>query len=112
MRVSWKLLTSARASLRLAMVFLPLILTVAGASQQLLGQAPLVRGSIDETNRITLSGNVHPLTKVAADLGAVDDSFAVDRLYLILGRHEPQEQALAQFCRTPTRRERRAITSG
>ena len=97
MRVHWNLLTSARASVRLAIVFLPLIIIVTAAPQRMMGQTALVRGVVDDSNRVTLSGNVHPLAKAANDLGPVEDSFAVDRLYLVLGRSSQQEQALAQF---------------
>jgi hypothetical protein len=58
---------------------------------------PLVRGEVNDTQRITLRGNVHPLAQTGLDEGRVEDSFAVDRLYLLLQRTPAQEQALAQF---------------
>jgi trimeric autotransporter adhesin len=63
------------------------------------GQAaePLVKGLVEDSNRLTLAGNLHPLARPENDLGPVQDSFAVDRLYLILKRSNAQEQALGQF---------------
>ena len=64
---------------------------------------PLVREALDETVRATLRGNVHPLARRLAhtsnDLGPVDDSFAFDRMELVLKRSVAQEQALDQFLR-------------
>jgi trimeric autotransporter adhesin len=58
---------------------------------------PLVRELVDDSDRVTLSGNVHPMAQAKYDLGAVDDSFAAARLYLVLKRTPEQEQALRQF---------------
>ena len=58
---------------------------------------PLVREAVNESARVTLSGNVHPLTGALPDLGRVEGSFAADRLYLLLKRSPDQEQALKQF---------------
>jgi len=64
---------------------------------------PLMQGVLDEADRAALRGNVHPLatrlTHTANDLGAVDDSFAIDRMELILKRSAAQERALDQFLR-------------
>jgi trimeric autotransporter adhesin len=64
---------------------------------------PLVREVLDEAVRTTLPGNVHPLARQLAhtvnDLGAVEDSFAFERLELVLKRSVAQEQALDQFLR-------------
>lgn len=76
---------------------------IAPASQAQENAKSLVRGAADETDRVTLRGNVHPLAKrlsrTANDLGLVDESFAFDRLELILKRSAAQEQALDQFLR-------------
>jgi trimeric autotransporter adhesin len=61
--------------------------------------APLIAGPVNEAERVTLSGNVHPLARAKYDLGRVEDSFAAGRLYLILKRPNQQEQALEQFLR-------------
>ncbi len=71
---------------------------------------PLVRGPVDNADRVTLAGTVDPLIRgfgrplsadpeaeLVRDLGPVDDSFAVDRLYLILGRSAAQERALGAY---------------
>jgi hypothetical protein len=97
MRVPWKLLSSAQASAGLAIAFLTVITTVGFTPTTATAQTPLVRGVVDDANRVTLAGNVHPLAKAANDLGVVDDSFAADRLLLVLKRSSQQEQALKQF---------------
>jgi hypothetical protein len=58
---------------------------------------PLVRGAVDEANRVTLHGNVHPLAQAKYDRGVVDDGFAADRLQLQLKRSAQQERDLEQF---------------
>jgi subtilase family serine protease len=58
---------------------------------------PLVTEPVNEAERVTLGGNVHPLASAKYDLGRVEDSFAAGRLYLILKRSNEQEQALEQF---------------
>ena len=58
---------------------------------------PLVQGVVDDASRVTLAGNVHPLARTRFDVGRVEDSFAVDRLYLILKRSPEQERSLGQF---------------
>lgn len=70
------------------------------------GQAatPLTAGSssvpsritqrIDETNRITLRGNTHPLARPQFDQGAVADSQPIHRMLLLLQRSSGQETAL------------------
>jgi len=80
------------------MALLALMTPVAQA--QLVGESetqPLVRDMIDDASRVTLSGNVHPLAQPRFDAGRVEDSFAVDRLYLLLKRTPQQERALGQF---------------
>jgi trimeric autotransporter adhesin len=70
------------------------------AAPQAAGLAqPLVKGSVDDAARVTLVGNVHPLTRFENDLGAVDGTFPVNRLILILKRSDEQERALGQFLR-------------
>lgn len=63
----------------------------------------LLRGAANDAELVTLRGNVHPLVKRLAgtksDLGAVDASFAADRLQLVLNRSAAQQQALDSFLR-------------
>jgi hypothetical protein len=49
---------------------------------------------IDETNRITLRGNTHPLARPQFDQGAVADSQPISRMLLLLQRSPAQESAL------------------
>ena len=58
---------------------------------------PLVRGAVDDAVRVTLAGNVHPMAQAKYDRGRVEDSFAADRLTLILKRPNEREQALGQY---------------
>ncbi len=49
---------------------------------------------VDETNRITLRGNTHPLARPQFDQGAVADSQPIRRMLLLLQRSSDQETAL------------------
>ncbi|MGA8220357.1 MAG: Ig-like domain repeat protein [Candidatus Acidiferrales bacterium] len=57
----------------------------------------LVTRAIDESNEVTLRGTVHPLAQARFDQGAVSDSFAANRMLLILNRPPEREAALRQF---------------
>jgi len=65
--------------------------------------SPLLQNPVDESNRLTLRGNVHPLAQRLAqtenDLGPVDSTLPLDRMELLLKRSPAREQALAQFLR-------------
>lgn len=77
-----------------------LTLLAALASRPALAQSqPAVRIAqpIDDSRRVTLKGNVHPLAQARYDRGAVPDSFPADRLLLLLQRSPEQEAALHQF---------------
>jgi subtilase family serine protease len=58
---------------------------------------PLVTEAIDEAQVAVLHGNVHPLAQARYDQGAVPDSFAAERLLLLLNRPAERETALQQF---------------
>jgi hypothetical protein len=58
---------------------------------------PLVTQTIDESQVVRLSGSVHPLAQARYDRGAVADSFAAERVLLLLGRPAEREAALQQF---------------
>ncbi len=49
---------------------------------------------IDDTQLITLTGNVHPMAEIASDLGPVEDSFPLDHLQLVLKRSPERDAAL------------------
>jgi pro-kumamolisin-like protein/chitobiase/beta-hexosaminidase-like protein/Big-like domain-containing protein len=102
MPVDGGLLSVARALSALAIVCLAI---KAGAAErqvpgQIAAQAQtLVAGIVDESDRVTLAGNLPLVARAGIDLGRVEDSFPVSRIYLILKRSNPQEQALEQFLR-------------
>ncbi len=52
---------------------------------------------IDDTNRVALPGNVHPMAQARFDQGAAPASLATGRIMLILGRSATQQQALTQY---------------
>jgi Pro-kumamolisin, activation domain/Bacterial Ig-like domain (group 3) len=64
-------------------------------------QAPrvpaLVTQTVDEGNRFTLRGNIHPMARAAFDRGAVPDSQPATRMSLVLRRSDEQEAALRQL---------------
>src|ERR1700730_16718052 len=64
-------------------------------------QAPRVPARItqivDEGNRTTLRGNVHPMARAAFDRGAVPDAQPATRMSLLLHRSDDQEAALRQL---------------
>lgn len=53
--------------------------------------------AIDETNLVTLKGNVHPLVPTALDQGPVSDAMPATRMLLLLQRSSAQETALRQL---------------
>ena len=64
-------------------------------------QAPFVPAritkAIDEAQRITLKGSVHPLARPEFDQGAVSDATAMNRMMLLMQRSPRQEAALRQL---------------
>jgi Pro-kumamolisin, activation domain/Bacterial Ig-like domain (group 3) len=50
--------------------------------------------AVNDANRVTLHGNVHPLARVEFDRGAVVDSQPMNRMLLLLKRSDGQEAAL------------------
>jgi hypothetical protein len=53
--------------------------------------------AIDDQQRVTLKGNVHPLAQARFDQGVVADSFPAERMLMLLQRSPEQEAALRQF---------------
>ncbi len=53
--------------------------------------------AIDETELVTLKGNVHPLARPEFDRGVVSDSMPMNRMLLVLKRSMDQESALTQL---------------
>jgi Pro-kumamolisin, activation domain/Bacterial Ig-like domain (group 3) len=56
-----------------------------------------VVGPVDNTKRITLSGNVHPLARAEFDRGPVDSTLAMTRVLLLLKRGDDQDAALQGY---------------
>ena len=62
------------------------------------GQTPaLVVAPVNNAERVTLSGNVHPLARAEFDRGAADSSLPMNRILLLLKRSDAQEAALQTY---------------
>jgi subtilase family serine protease len=59
--------------------------------------APRVLEPVDNSRRITLTGNVHPLARAEFDRGTVTASQPMNRILLLLKRSDAQEAALETF---------------
>ncbi len=58
---------------------------------------PRVMSAVDDTQRVTLKGNVHPLARAEFDQGPVSDGTPATRMLLVLQRSPGQETALRQL---------------
>jgi subtilase family serine protease len=56
---------------------------------------PRVVSKIDNTQKVTMTGNVHPLARAEFDRGPVADAFPMKRMLLLLNRSPEQQAALA-----------------
>src|SRR5579864_1477056 len=65
--------------------------------QAVAASRPLITQSIDESQRITLSGNTHPLARPEFDLGTAAASLPIKRMLLVLKRSPEQETALRRL---------------
>jgi subtilase family serine protease len=81
-----------------------LMLAMAAASLPLQSQnaqsgAPINRitSPVDESNRVPLQGNVHPMAQARFDRGAAPSTMATGRMMLMLARSAAQQQALTQY---------------
>jgi len=73
-----------------------------GSASAARGQAVkprLVTQAVDESNRVTMRGNVHPLARAEFDQGAVANTQPVNRIYLLLNRSAEQQAALDKLMR-------------
>src|SRR5271166_1546826 len=61
----------------------------APAGPSLVGGQP-----IDDSKLVTLTGNVHPMARIATDLGPLDDGFPLDHMQLVLKRAPERAAAL------------------
>src|SRR5271168_4036055 len=73
----------------------------ANATQSATQAAPAVPAritqAIDETQLVTLKGNVHPLARPEFDRGLVSDAVPMKRIMMLLQRSPAQQAALQQF---------------
>ncbi|MGC2614612.1 MAG: protease pro-enzyme activation domain-containing protein, partial [Terracidiphilus sp.] len=63
-------------------------------------QRALITRPVDDSVRVSLRGNVHPLAQAANDLGPVSDSETTGTLLLVLGRSAEQQAALDAFAKS------------
>jgi len=81
--------------------FIPLVaasllsFSAGGASAQTQAVRARITEAVDETNRVQLRGNVHPLARPEFDLGVVADSEPMNRMLLLLQRSPEQQAALS-----------------
>lgn len=61
---------------------------------------PLITAPLDESRRIVLKGNTHPLARLANDRGSAPDSQPMRRMILVLKRSAEQEAALRSLLDT------------
>lgn len=54
----------------------------------------LITQAVDESHRVALRGNVHPMARSEFDRGAIDDAQPANRIYLLLNRSADQQAAL------------------
>ena len=60
-------------------------------------QRALITQPVDETARVVLRGNIHPLARTEIDRGKVSDSDSTGTLILVLGRSTVQQAALDSY---------------
>ena len=58
---------------------------------------PLITAPLDETQRVVLKGNTHPLARTQYDGGAAPGTLPMERMLLVLKRSPEQESALRQL---------------
>src|ERR1019366_3967463 len=72
---------------------IPRSLLIAGILAAALSAQPrLIRGPIQDLQRVRMTGHVHPMAKVENDLGTLDASVALPAITLVL-RPTPEQQA-------------------
>src|SRR5258708_12335148 len=59
----------------------------------------LVTQSVDESRRVTMHGNVHPLSRAELDQGAIAETQPVNGIYLLLNRSAEEQAALSTLIR-------------
>ncbi|MDQ2712117.1 MAG: protease pro-enzyme activation domain-containing protein, partial [Acidobacteriota bacterium] len=69
----------------------------AWAQTQMRSGPNLVNQTVNETQLVTLAGNVHPLARVQFDNGSASAALPLDRMMLVLKRSKQQEEDLARL---------------
>ena len=69
-----------------------LTFAVGRASAQTLPVRARITEAVDETNRVQLRGNVHPLARAEFDQGVVADSQPMNRMLLLLQRSRSRKR--------------------
>ena len=52
---------------------------------------------MDDSHRVVLKGNVHPMARLQYDVGAVRSNLPMDRMLLVLKRSPEQQAALSKL---------------
>ncbi len=79
-------------------LFLLLSILACPGAQTVLGQAsPRLLEPVDNANRITLKGNVHPMARPEFDRGVAPPDLPMNRMLLVLNRGQEQEAALRKL---------------
>src|SRR5258708_4811232 len=82
-----------RTLIFISLLFAPLDLSVA----QNAAPPPRIVQSINDSQLVTLKGNVHPLARPEFDRGLVPSDFNLNRMLLALKRSSEQEVALRKL---------------
>ena len=67
------------------------------ASAQVKYVHPLVNEPVDDSRRVVLKGNVHPMARSLYDAGAAPSSLPMERMLLVLKRSPEQQRALSKL---------------
>jgi Pro-kumamolisin, activation domain len=91
-------MNAIRTGVRNPLVFLLFLLFFHFSLRTASGQTDVrIVEPVNNANRITLSGNVHPLARAEFDRGAVAPSQPMNRIFLLLKRSDAQEAALQSY---------------
>jgi pro-kumamolisin-like protein/Big-like domain-containing protein len=71
--------------------------TAQSAAVQTANVPARITGAVDETNRVKLRGNVHPLARAEFDRGIAPAELPMQRMLLVLTRSTEQQSALGQL---------------
>lgn len=82
------------------LIFCSLLVTIfllLGATAAVAQPQARVVQTVNNAQRVTLTGNTHPLARPEFDHGAVEDSLPMTRILMLLKRGDDQEAALQQY---------------